>query len=308
MKPLPYHLKPKEAQEVPRQNRPKSPKLSSRPGRAADAGDLRRVVVVAESPRPAKAWADYLNRALEKTHSGPDCRFIRLVVLGEGAILEPGVCDDSHPAVAELQGVAKKNNVIIAAGSMVERDPSGSWQTCALVGQDGLIGSYRKQMLGALEAKSPNLGIFTTPMGRIGILICLDIEDDTLLYQTAQNCDIIVNPAHIPHCGHGQRSHALQPVQRRLQWWALACNVSIVRCDLRPPMGMGTSMVVTPCETFLASAHLSLFEAAVPAVSLKARQFDSWYASRHRSEFLDNTGAHSINILQDRHPKDAWQA
>lgn len=309
-KPVPYHLKPKEAKEAEaevRNQRPKSPKLSSRPGSAAiDAGDLRRVVVVAESPRPAKAWADYLNRALEKTDSGLACRLIRLVVLGEGAILEPGVCDDNHPAVAELQGVAKKNNVIIAAGSMVERDPSGqSWQTCALVGQDGLIGSYRKQMLGALEAKSPSLGIFTTPMGRIGILICLDIEDDTLLYQTAQNCDIIVNPAHIPHRGHGQRSHALQPVQRRLQWWALACNVSIVRCDLRPPMGMGTSMVVTPCETFLASAHLSLFEAAV---SLKARQFYSWYASRHRSEFLDNTGAHSINTLQDRHPKDAWQA
>eukprot|EP00435_Cladocopium_sp_Y103_P060504 s1903_g22.t1 len=309
-KPVPYHLKPKEVcpGQHQRCQRPKSPKLSSRPeGSAAiDAGDLRRVVVIAESPRPAKAWADYLNRALgtRSEHSG--LGRLRLVVLGEGAILEPGVCDDNHPAVAELQMVAKKNNVIIAAGSMVERDPSGhSWQTCALVGQDGLIGSYRKQMLGALEAKSPNLGIFTTPMGRIGILICLDIEDDTLLYQTAQSCDIIVNPAHIPHCGHGQRSHALQPVQRRLQWWALACNVSIVRCDLRPPMGMGTSMVVTPCETFLASAHLSLFEAVV---SLKARQFDSWYASRHRSEFLDNTGAHSINTLQDRHPKDAWQA
>ena len=96
------------------------------------------MVVVAESPRPAKAWADYLNRALEKTDSGLASRLIRLVVLGEGAILEPGVCDDNHPAVAELQGVAKKNNVIIAAGSMVERDPSGqSWQTCALVGQDG---------------------------------------------------------------------------------------------------------------------------------------------------------------------------
>ena len=287
--------------------RPTSPKLSQQPLETANAAvmdvrDLRHVVIVADTPRPAKAWAKYLNRALEeKSHQQLACR---LVVLAEGAIVEPGICDNSHPAVAELQTVAKLNNVIIAAGSMVEHDPAvpgESWQTCPLIGKDGLIGSYRNQMRGAIDAKGvleQRLGIFTTPIGKIGILICLDIEEDSLLYQTAQRCDIIVNPAHIPHVGHGQRSHAVQPVQRRLQWWALACGVSIVRCDLRPPLGMGTSMVVTPCETFLASAPLNLFEAAV---SLKAtRRFESWYASRQRTEQLDNTGAHSINTLQDR--------
>ena len=43
-KPVPYHLKPKEAKEAEaevRNQRPKSPKLSSRPGSAAiDAADL----------------------------------------------------------------------------------------------------------------------------------------------------------------------------------------------------------------------------------------------------------------------------
>ena len=311
--PVPYCLKPKDVRSVCPRQKPETPKLAVRPletsSASMDSRDVRRVVIVADTPRPAKAWAEYLNQALtEKTHNLLACR---LVVLAEGAIVEPGVCDDKHPAVKELQIVAKMNNVIIAAGSMVEQDtasPGESWQTCALIGQDGLIGSYRKQMLGAVGKKEhveENLRIFNTAIGRIGILICLDIEDDSLLYQTAQRCDIIVNPAHIPHVGHGQRSHALQPVQRRLQWWALACRVSIVRCDLRPPMGMGTSMVVTPCETFLASAPLNLFEAAVP---LKAnRRFDSWHASRQRTEALDNTGAHSINILQDRHPTHAWQ-
>eukprot|EP00434_Breviolum_minutum_P027298 symbB.v1.2.024138.t1/scaffold2263.1/size84088/7 len=311
--PVPYCLKPKDVRSVCPRQKPETPKLAVRPletsSASMDSRDVRRVVIVADTPRPAKAWAEYLNQALaEKTHNLLACR---LVVLAEGAIVEPGVCDDKHPAVKELQIVAKMNNVIIAAGSMVEQDtasPGESWQTCALIGQDGLIGSYRKQMLGAVGKKEhveENLRIFNTAIGRIGILICLDIEDDSLLHRTAQRCDIIVNPAHIPHVGHGQRSHALQPVQRRLQWWALACRVSIVRCDLRPPMGMGTSMVVTPCETFLASAPLNLFEAAVP---LKAnRRFDSWHASRQRTEALDNTGAHSINILQDRHPTHAWQ-
>eukprot|EP00438_Fugacium_kawagutii_P018983 Skav203201 [mRNA] locus=scaffold1148:15709:18784:- [translate_table: standard] len=150
-KSVPYHLKPKsdaqDSNEEERQ-RPESPKLSTRPKTSAalDARDVRRVLVVADKPRPAKAWAEYLNRALaEKTHKLLACR---LVVLPEGAIVEPGVCDSDHPAVAELQVVAKMNNVIIAAGSMVEHDPASgkSWQTCALIGQDGLIGS--KTLLG----------------------------------------------------------------------------------------------------------------------------------------------------------------
>lgn len=311
---IPYHLRPKVVSECKSELRPTSPKLSAKPLETADAvrvevADLRQVVIVADTPRPAKAWAKYLNQALADRSDHPLA--CRLVVLAEGAIVEAGICDESHPAVAELQKVAEINNVIIAAGSMVELDPAfptESWQTCPLIGKDGLIGSYRKQMRGAIDAKGAleqRLGIFATSIGRIGILICLDIEEDSLLYQTAQRCDIVVNPAHIPHVGHGQRSHAVHPVQRRLQWWALACGVSIVRCDLRPPMGMGTSMVVTPCETFLASAPLNLFHAAV---SLKrSRRFESWYASRHRTEQLDNTGAHSINTLQDRHQHHPWQ-
>ena len=237
---------------------PLTPNLSEQPVAAdMDARDVKQVLVVTDAPRPAKAWTTYLNQLLrESAHALLACR---LVVLAEGAIVEPGTCDEHHPAIAELTTVAKMNNVIIAAGSMIEHepgDPTASWHTCPLIGRDGLIGSCRKQ---GMESKTERkIGVFTTPIGRIGILICLDIEDDALLSETAQNCDIVVNPSHIPHCGHGQRLHALQPIHRRLQWWSLACGVSIVRCDHRPPMGMATSMVITPCETWLKKAYESL--------------------------------------------------
>ena len=173
--PVPYCLKPKDVRSVCPRQKPETPKLAVRPletsSASMDSRDVRRVVIVADTPRPAKAWAEYLNQALaEKTHNLLACR---LVVLAEGAIVEPGVCDDKHPAVKELQIVAKMNNVIIAAGSMVEQDtasPGESWQTCALIGQDGLIGSYRKQMLGAVGKKEhveEKLRIFNTAIGRI---------------------------------------------------------------------------------------------------------------------------------------------
>ncbi|CAJ1346415.1 unnamed protein product, partial [Effrenium voratum] len=285
---------------------PSSPRLSVRPlevpeAVAVDAGELRKVLVVADRPRSADDWGRFLNETLKTSEA-------RLVVLAEGAIIEPGVCDDRHPAIARMTEVARINHVVIAAGSMVEVDPESpdhSWQTCPIIGKDGLIGSYRKRMRGAIDAKKAQEQegpeIFSTPIGRLGVLICLDVEEDGLLFKTAQGCDIVINPAHIPYVGHGQWSHAMVPVQRRLQWWALACGVCVVRCDLRPPNGMGTSMVVTPCETFVASkASALLLPAVVPiAQSLKLRRLQSWFASRLRTEQLDNTGARVTCHLED---------
>lgn len=180
----------------------------------------------ADRPRSADDWGRFLNETLKTSEA-------RLVVLAEGAIIEPGVCDDRHPAIVRMTEVARMNHVVIAAGSMVEVDPESpdhSWQTCPIIGKDGLIGSYRKRMRGAIDAKKAQEQegpeIFSTPIGRLGVLICLDVEEDGLLFKTAQGCDIVINPAHIPYVGHGQWSHAMVPVQRRLQWWALACGVS----------------------------------------------------------------------------------
>lgn len=182
---------------------------------------------------------------------------------------------------------------------MVETDakqPGQSWQTCPVVGKAGLLGSYRKRMMGALDGtKARNMaskvGVFDTPAGRLGVLICLDIEEDTLLLETASLCDVIANPAHIPYTPAGQWEHAVQTVRRRLQWWARACGVTILRSDPRPPAGMGTSMAITPCETFLgATARSSTIRAVVPT-NQKREQLLSWHVARVRTEALDNCGA-----------------
>lgn len=187
---------------------------------------------------------------------------------------------------------------------MVETDaktPDHSWQTCPVVGKTGLLGSYRKRMLGALDGTkacntASSIGVFDTPAGRLGVLICLDIEEDTLLLETASVCDVVANPAHIPYTSAGRWEHAVQSVRRRLQWWARVCGVTILRSDLRPPAGMGTSMAITPCETFLgATARSSSIRAAVPT-NPKRQQLLSWHVARMRTEPLDNCGA-SLTIV-----------
>eukprot|EP00419_Tripos_fusus_P029944 CAMPEP_0172728080 /NCGR_PEP_ID=MMETSP1074-20121228/92041_1 /TAXON_ID=2916 /ORGANISM="Ceratium fusus, Strain PA161109" /LENGTH=551 /DNA_ID=CAMNT_0013555295 /DNA_START=10 /DNA_END=1665 /DNA_ORIENTATION=- len=313
--PVPYRLRPKAASSgsngsttTIEKSKPEFPPLPICPATFRDTerletGPLRHALVVAEPPRPAEAWRTFLDGMLttfDMIRNG-------IVVLPEGAIVEPGPCDELHPAVKELMIVAEAHDVVIVGGSMVETDakkPGQSWNTCPVVGKTGLLGSYRKRMLGSLDGMkaretASNIGIFNTPAGRLGVLICLDIEEDMLLLETASSCDVIANPAHIPYVPAGLWEHAVQPVQRRLQWWARACGVTILRSDPRPPAGMGTSMAITPCETFLGTeARSSIIQVVMPT-NQKRQQLLSWHVARMRTEPLDNCGASFTVVAQE---------
>jgi len=246
-------------------------------------------------PRPAEAWRRTLAGILQR--HPPELR-PQLLVLPEGAIIEPGVCDAAHPAVRELQLVAEEFDAVIVAGTMLEdRGDGSSGNTCPVVDASGLVGRYRKRACGAFSsadrARHGGAGVFETRLGKIGVLICLDIEDDSLLLETAQRSAVIANPTHIPFTPVGSWPIALDTVQRRLEWWTSTLGVSVVRCDLPPPGGMGCSMAVTPCETLLPGrAGDCLVSALLPANP--RRRLQSWMATRWRAEQLDNAGARIV--------------
>merc|ERR1719336_1124933 len=141
---------------------------------------------------------------------------------------------------------------------MIVQDPDGRvHNVCPVISAAGLLGSYRKRQQGAFSVagQDPSIDdevpIFDTPFGKLGVLICLDIEHDVLLREMARRCSVIANPAHIPYKSTGSWQIAQDTMRRRLDWWAGATGLNIVRCDLPPPGGMGCSMICTPCETFL---------------------------------------------------------
>lgn len=152
------------------------------------------------------------------------------------------------------------------------------------------MGCYRKRTQSAFLGREAyckgQLGVFDTAIGKVGVLVCLDIEEDNLLRETAEQCAIIANPAHIPYVATGSWQIAVESMQRRLEWWSCAMGVHIVRCDLPPPGGMGCSMVVTPCETFLAAGARNHVLGALP--TNPRRRTMAWQIVRTRSEKLDN--------------------
>lgn len=260
---------------------------------AMELSPLLRVAAVSAMPQPAEDWGNLLRRTLAEYP--PELR-PQLLVLPEGGIMEPGPCDCDHPIVRELTPIAADFGLVIAAGTMVVQDGQWFGNVCPVISGAGLLGSCRKRHQGAFSDASadPSLSgpppIFDTPIGKLGVLICLDIEDDALLSEVAERCAILANPAHIPHLRSGNWQIAQDTIRRRLEWWAGSAGVSIVRADLPPPGGMGCSMIVTQCETHLGrQAQDMVIEAAV-SMNSGRQGVGAWPATRDRQELLDNCG------------------
>lgn len=100
-----------------------------------------------------------------------------------------------------FQALAKELEVVLII-SFPERDEEDLFISCAVIDTDGQIcGIYRKTMLWSHEQSIFNRGaydytVFPTAVGRIGILICYDIEfPEPARLLTLQNLDMIIVPA-----------------------------------------------------------------------------------------------------------------
>lgn len=104
------------------------------------------------------------------------------------------------PTTDRFLAVAKKYNCWIVV-PMPEVDPKTDvyYNSAALIGPDGIVGVHRKTHLYIAEPKWCKQGdldhqVFETPIGNIGILICMDIHFvETARIQGLRNADIIVH-------------------------------------------------------------------------------------------------------------------
>lgn len=86
------------------------------------------------------------------------------------------------PLIEKLITACHRNRILIAVG-MIEMGPDGrTFNACALLGPDGVLGVYRKTHLPYLgvdrflSAGDEIAGPFQTDAGKLGILICYDLR------------------------------------------------------------------------------------------------------------------------------------
>jgi predicted amidohydrolase len=91
-----------------------------------------------------------------------------------------------------------------AVFGLLERSPDGLHNAAALVGPEGLVGSYRKThlpFLGVDRFVTPGteLPVFDTPLGRIGIEICYDLRFPEVTRTLAlAGADVVAHPTNWP--------------------------------------------------------------------------------------------------------------
>jgi predicted amidohydrolase len=98
-----------------------------------------------------------------------------------------------------LAEVAGKLKIYLVAG-MLEADGEDRYNTAVVIGPDGkLLGKYRKQKLGHESARNragTTPGVFATPYGRIGLVICADRTDRKIVRRTCdKGADLIFCPS-----------------------------------------------------------------------------------------------------------------
>lgn len=99
----------------------------------------------------------------------------------------------------KLAALAAELKIYLVAG-MTEADGDLRYNTVVLIGPDGkLIGKYRKQVLGH-ETSRNTAGkeslVFTTPFGKLGVMICADRTDPKVVRRFCQNgADFLICPS-----------------------------------------------------------------------------------------------------------------
>ncbi len=122
-------------------------------------------------------------------------------------------CQEAAPYAETIPGSATKTladlcrdlKVYVVMG-LLEKTGNKCYNAAVLVGQDGLIGSYRKNhlpYLGVDRYVDPGdrpFQVYATEIGNIGLFICYDCTfPESARVMTLQGADILVLPTNWPH-------------------------------------------------------------------------------------------------------------
>ncbi len=97
------------------------------------------------------------------------------------------------------------------AGGIVEEDAGGVYNTLVLVGPSGVSWTYRKRCLPLFERlyfrSGSEVGVFDTPLGRLGVMLCWDMIHDRPLAELKNRIDLLLVCAAWPDVAAGRTWH-----------------------------------------------------------------------------------------------------
>lgn len=231
---------------------------------------------------------------------------VHLVVFPECALC--GYCFDSlaealpyaetlpGPSTDRITALCQEKNIYVVYG-LLERDGDDLFNACALVGPQGLVGSYRKIHL-------PYLGIdrFTTPGNRpfevfdagglrVGMNICYDgAFPESSRVMALQGADVIVLPTNWPPGAECTADFVINTRAMENHVYYLAINR--IGTERGFPF-IGKSRFCAPNGSLLDSAdHVD------PAMLIGEVNLD-WVRNKH---VIRIEGKHEINRFADRRP------
>lgn len=140
-----------------------------------------------------------------------------------------------HEFFGRLAGLLAGTDTIVVVG-FCELGPSGTlWNSAAMVGADGVIAVYRKTHLWDRETLFFEPGadpapVIDTPHGRLGILICYDLEFAEMPRALAlAGADLIAVPTNWPLGEHPDDERAAEVIYAQAA--ARANGVFVAVCD-----------------------------------------------------------------------------
>ncbi len=189
------------------------------------------------------------------------------------------------PTIDQWGKAAKEFDAYICAG-ITERDGNRLYNSAALVGPQGHIGTYRKTHLWNEEKlwfEPGDLGfpVFDMPFGRIGIRICYDVwfpEVSRIL--AAQGADIICDPTNwvnLPPLQTKEKPTAAYSAQQMCLMNSVFSICADRVGDERGCTFIGGSCVIDPTGAFVAGPVSSEApEAAIAEINVLQARYRHW--------------------------------
>jgi predicted amidohydrolase len=225
----------------------------------------------------------------------PECYLTGYVFDSAGGVRAVAIEIDG-PEIREVVAVCARLGIHCAVG-FLEKAEGGLFNAAVLIGPGGLIGRYRKAHLPFLGADRfvqpgnlPDLPVFETPLGTIGIAICYDLRFPEFLRALAlRGADLVAMPTCWPSRSRMLADHFM-PVR------AAENRVFIVAADRGDSENgvtfLGRSQIVDPAGVVLAETGTG--EALITAT------VDLQQARNKRIVF--EPGTFELSLFEDRRP------
>lgn len=200
------------------------------------------------------------------------------------------------PELSRIADVCRETGIVAVVG-LIEAAGDAMYNTAALLGPDGLIGTYRKQhlpLLGAdrFVAKGPDgiPAVFDTPIGRVGLAICYDIRfPESARCLALAGADIIAQPSVWPDTVDIIANHMVRVRAAENHVYLVAVTRGDVEAGIQY---RGNSQIIDPRGNVLAWAE--------KGDELLVADVDLSFSAQKR--IVVKPGEYEVSLFEDRRP------